>query len=260
MGNNIILCGIFGDIIGKHYEFIKPRPKVKDFELYHHDSTYTDDTVCSIAVMKWLLTDAKEPLDKIMRETCAADIKRSYGRMFRHWIEDKEFNAYNSFGNGSTMRSSPIGWFAKTEEESAIITHNHNEGIKGAQAIALAVFLAKNGKSKEEIKNRIAELFGYNLNRSLDEIRPHYKFDETCQGSVPEAIICFLESDSIEDAVRNAVSLGGDTDTQAIMSGAIAEAFYNDFNDSIIYSKTFGFLPKKYIKIIAEFNKKIDNR
>jgi len=142
---------------------------------------------------------------------------------------------------------------------TAIITHNHPEGIKGAQAIALSVFMTKNGKSKQDIKERITELFHYNLDRTLDEIRPHYHFDVTCQGSVPEAIISFLESTSVEDAVRNAVSLGGDTDTQGIMAGAIAEAYYKDYGDKIIYDKTLEYLPQKHLDVIKKFNEKVKN-
>ena len=264
--NKLILCGIFGDIIGKHFEFLRIANKTKDFELFSKDSTYTDDTMCTLAVMKWLIDDAKKPLAPIMRETCNAEPYRGYGGMFRKWLHDETMSAYGSFGNGSGMRVAPVGWYAKTEEEclefakqSAIITHNHPEGIKGAQAIALSVFMAKNGRSKEDIKERITELFHYNLDRTLDEIRPHYHFDVTCQGSVPEAIISFLESTSVEDAVRNAVSLGGDTDTQGIMAGAIAEAYYKDYGDSIIYYKTLEYLPQKYLDVIKKFNDKIGN-
>ena len=261
-----ILCGIFGDIIGKHFEFLRIPNKTKDFKLFSRDSTYTDDTMCTLAVMKWLIDDAKKPLAPIMRETCNAEPYRGYGGMFRKWLHDETMSAYGSFGNGAGMKSSPVGWYAKTEEEclelakqSAIITHNHPEGIKGAQAIALSVFMAKNGKSKQDIKERITELFHYNLDRTLDEIRPHYHFDVTCQGSVPESIISFLESTSVEDAVRNAVSLGGDTDTQGIMAGAIAEAYYKDYGDSIIYGKTLEYLPQKHLDVIKKFNDKIGN-
>ena len=257
---------IFGDIIGKHFEFLRIPNKTKDFELFSKDSTYTDDTMCTLAVMKWLNGDTKHSLVNIMRETCNAEPRRGYGGMFRKWLHDETMTAYGSFGNGSGMRVSPVGWYAKTEEEclelakqSAIITHNHPEGIKGAQAIALSVFMAKNGKSKQDIKERITELFHYNLDRTLDEIRPHYHFDVTCQGSVPEAIISFLESTSVEDAVRNAVSLGGDTDTQGIMAGAIAEAYYKDYGDGIIYDKTLEYLPQKHLDVIKKFNEKVKN-
>lgn len=262
----LILCGIFGDIIGMHYELGRILIKRKDFKLFYDDSTFTDDTVCTLAVMKWLNGDMKESLVDIMRKTCRGDIRRGYGKMFYKWILDESMSSYNSMGNGAGMKSSPVGWYAHSEKEclelakqTAEITHNHPEGIKGAQAIALSVYMARIGKSKDEIKNRTIELFDYNLDRTLDEIRPTYHFDVTCQGSVPEAIIAFLESTSIEDAVRNAVSLGGDTDTQGIMAGAIAEAYYKDYGNSIIYDKTLEYLPQKHIDTIKKFNDKIEN-
>jgi ADP-ribosylglycohydrolase len=156
-----------------------------------------------------------------------------YGGRFRVWLRSDDSKPYNSFGNGSAMRVSPAGWFfdnqkdtEKFAEISARVTHNHPEGIKGAMSVAGAVFLARNGGGKEEIKRYVTENYGYNLGRTLGEIRPGYRFDETCQGSVPEAIISFLESDGFEDAVRKAVSIGGDSDTIAAIAGAIAEAFY----------------------------------
>lgn len=263
--NKLILCGIFGDIIGQHYEFRRIAIKKKDFKLFYDNSTFTDDTMCTLAVMKWLNGDMKESLAKIMRELCRGDIRRGYGGMFYKWIINDNMGSYGSLGNGSGMRVSPVGWYAHSEEEclelakqTAEITHNHPEGIKGAQAIALSVYMARNGKPKDEIKKRITDIFGYNLDRTLDEIRPTYKFDVTCQGSVPEAIIAFLESTSIEDAVRNAVSLGGDTDTQGIMAGAIAEAYYNqEYGESPIYKETIKRIPPSYIDIIEEFNKNI---
>lgn len=265
--NKLVLCGIFGDIIGEHYEFGRIPMKRKDFKLFYDNSTFTDDTVCTLAVMKWLNGDCKESLAKIMKELCRGDIRRGYGGMFYKWILDDTMGSYNSMGNGSGMRCSPVGWYARSEEEcldlakqAAEITHNHPEGIKGAQAVALAVYMARNGKPKDEIKARITKLFNYNLDRTLDEIRPTYKFDVTCQGSIPEAIIAFLESTSIEDAVRNAVSLGGDTDTQGIMAGAIAEAFYKqDYEESEIYEETIKRIPPTYMEIIEEFNNKILN-
>ena len=261
------MCGIFGDIIGEHYEFGRIPVKRKDFKLFYDNSTFTDDTVCTLAVMKWLNGDCKEFLADITRKLCRGDIRRGYGRMFYEWILNDSIGSYNSMGNGSGMKISPVGWYAKSEHEcldlakqAAEITHNHPEGIKGAQAVALAVYMARNGKSKDEIKARITELFNYNLDRTLDEIRPTYKFDVTCQGSIPEAIIAFLESTSIEDAVRNAVSLGGDTDTQGIMAGAIAEAFYKqDYEESEIYEETIKRIPPSYMEIIEKFNNKISN-
>lgn len=262
--NNLILCGVAGDIVGSVYEFRATRVKSKDFELFMNASKYTDDTVTTIAVMKWLLSYGKEELSKIMRQTCKTDLNRGYGTLFYQWIMDDEMGAYASYGNGSAMRVSPVGWFAKSIEEclslaeqSAIITHNHPEGIKGAKAIASCVYLAKIGKSKEEIKKFVETNFGYNLDRTLDEIRPNYKFDATCQGSVPESIIAFLESTSFEDSIRNAISLGGDTDTMAAMASAIAEAYYNEVPTFII-DKVVNKLPNEYIKVMYDFKNYVE--
>lgn len=268
MENRKILCGIFGDIIGSRFESFDSKFKSKDFELFNEESAYTDDTVCTIAIMRWLSIDMQVDLAEIMRYYCRNDIHRGYGGMFRKWILDPSMNDYNSFGNGSGMRSASVGWYAKTKDEcmeiakkTAMITHSHPEGIKGAQAVALSVFLAKNGVKKEDIENEIAHRFDYNMYRMLYDIRPNYKFDVTCQGSVPEAIISFLDSVSIEDAVMNAVSLGGDTDTQAIMAGAIAEAYYHsNFVYESTYEETLKRLPQKYIDVIEMFNNKLKER
>jgi ADP-ribosyl-[dinitrogen reductase] hydrolase len=166
---------------------------------------------------------------------------------------------YNSWGNGSAMRVSPVGLFYNDEatvlkeaEKSAAITHNHEEGIKGAQAVAMAVFLARKGKSKQEIKTYIEQQFGYDLSRTIDEIRPNYTFDVSCQGSVPEAIIAFLESKNFEDAIRIAISIGGDSDTIASISGAIAEAFYGEIPIALI-TKMNEYLPEDFKAILRSF-------
>ena len=167
--------------------------------------------------------------------------KAGYGMRFVQWLQRRSRVPYNSFGNGSAMRVSSVAWAYQTLEEvekyakiSAEVTHNHPEGIKGAQAAAVAIFMARQGKSKEEIKNFIQNQYAYDLSRTVAEIRPTYRFNETCQGSVPEAIICFLESSSFEDSVRKAVSLGGDSDTQAAIAGSIAEAYYQGVPDEIL--------------------------
>ena len=261
---SFLLCGVSGDIVGSVYEFAATRTKSKVFDLFMNGSKYTDDTVTTIAIMKWLLSEGKEDLSKIMRDTCRNDLKRGYGNLFYQWIMNDGMEHYNSFGNGSAMRVAPVGWFAKSldeclklAKESAEITHNHPEGIKGAEAIASAIYLAKIGKSKEEIKKFIEDYFEYNLNRTLEEIRPNYKFNATCQGSVPESIICFLESTSFEDSIRNAISLGGDTDTMAAMSSAIAEAYYSEVPTFII-DNTITRLPKEYIDILYKFKKYVE--
>jgi len=235
-GKDCIFGAIAGDIIGSAYEF--NNTKTKDFELFTNDSVFTDDSVLTIATMYALMSggDYEGAYLKFARKYP----QKGYGAGFKKWMESENPKPYNSFGNGSAMRVSPIGWFCDSigevlaeAEMSAEVTHNHAEGIKGAQAAAAAVFLARTGKNKKEIKRYIVNKFGYNLNRTLDQIRPTYVFDGTCQGSVPEAIIAFLESTSYESAVRLAVSLGGDSDTIAAIAGGIAEAFYMEIPEKI---------------------------
>lgn len=227
---------IIGDIVGSVYEF--NNIKTKDFPLFSKRSTYTDDSIMTIAVAKALVhsrdnqTSFKAALIRYMREYGKQYPYAGYGGMFAQWLTTDAPMPYNSFGNGSAMRVLPCGLIAVTLQEaldlakaSAEVTHNHPEGIKGAQATAAAVFLAKYGKSKDEIKEYVEDNF-YNLNMTLNDIRPNYYFNETCQETVPQAIIAFLESESYEDAIRNAVSLGGDSDTLAAITGSIAWAFY----------------------------------
>lgn len=263
----IKFCGICGDVIGSVYEFAATRKKSKDFELFLNSSKYTDDTVCTIAIMKWLLCNREIPLEYIMRDTCLKDINRGYGTMFYNWLKDSTMKSYNSFGNGSAMRASAIAWYAKSmeeameiAEESAKITHDHEEGIKGAKAIVACTYLAKIGKTKEEIEDYIRVNFeSYDLNQTVDEIRQTYKFDATCQGSVPQSIICFLESKSFEDSIRNAISLGGDTDTMAAMASSIAEAYYREI-PTFIQEMTIMRLPNEYIDVLIKFSKMIEER
>lgn len=232
-----MIGAIIGDIIGSKYEFTSD--KTKEFELFTADSCLTDDSMMTIAVgcacAKADLSDEEDFKSWViyyMRKIGRQYPFAGYGHHFFRWIKSDSMGAYNSFGNGSAMRVSPVAWVAQSLEEaeklaewSAEVTHNHPEGIKGAQAVAAAIYLARTGKSKAEIKDYIEQQY-YKLEFTLDEIRPAYKFDVTCQGSVPQAIQCFLEATDFEDAIRNAVSLGGDGDTQAAMAGAIAEAFY----------------------------------
>jgi ADP-ribosylglycohydrolase len=224
-----MLGAIAGDIIGSVYE--SGWMKSTDFPLFTPESTFTDDTVLTIAVADCILhnKDYAETLKKYGRRYPNA----GYGDMFSRWLNTAASLPYNSYGNGSAMRVSPVGFAFNTLEEvleqakmSAEVTHNHPEGIKGAQAIASAIFLARTGKEKKEIAHYIEGQFGYNLHQTLDDIRPTYHFDETCQGSVPQAIIAFVESMDYEDAVRKAISLGGDSDTLACMAGGIAQAYY----------------------------------
>ena len=237
-----MLGAIIGDIIGSPYEW--HNIKTKDFELFRHRCRFTDDSVMTIAVAEALM-EAKhqEVLDDEakVKKLLVASMKKwglkypeaGYGRSFFNWLISEDSEPYNSWGNGSAMRVSPAGWMAdniintrKLARWTAEVTHNHPEGVKGAEAVASAIFLARKGAIKEEIHDYITEEFGYNLDRTCNEIRPGYEFDVSCQGSVPEAIISFLEGTDFEDVIRNAVSLGGDSDTIAAMAGSIAEAFY----------------------------------
>jgi len=253
------LCGaIAGDMIGSVYEF---RPiKEMDFPLFLDYSKFTDDTVMTVANADWLLTG--DSLLGIMQDYGNRYPHAGYGGMFRSWLREDEPKPYNSFGNGSAMRVSPIGWAFDSLEEtldaakrSAEVTHNHPEGIKGAQATAACVFLARTGKSKQEIKEYVESTFGYNLCRTCDEIRPNYHFDVTCQGSVPESIIAFLESTDFESAVRLAVSLGGDADTMGAITGGIAEAYYGGVPKHI-RKEVLKRLPNEFIGVMHNFYQK----
>lgn len=225
-----MIGAIAGDIIGSVYEH---RPiKTKNFPLFQDQSTFTDDTVLTVAVAEAILSGT--PYVDCIRRIGRHYAHAGYGGSFFRWLHASDFKPYNSWGNGSAMRVSPVGFAFATEDEvlrqarmTAEITHNHPEGIKGAQATALAIFLARTVRDKEAVRARLKILFGYDLDRTVDDIRPSYQFDVSCQGSVPEAVIAFLDSASYEDAVRNAVSLGGDSDTLACIAGGIAEAFYN---------------------------------
>lgn len=255
-----IFGAICGDTVGSNYEWYST--KSKDFPLENPRTRFTDDTVMTVAIMSWLLGDFASPVEA-MQTFGRKYSKAGYGGSFRNWLSDPNPHPYNSFGNGSAMRVSGCGWLFDTEEEtlekakeSAEVSHNHPEGIKGAQATALAVFMARNGKTKAEIKERVTELFGYNLDRKVDDIRPSYRFDVSCQGSVPEAIICFLESDSYEDAIRNAISLGGDADTQGAITGAIAEAFYGGLGSDELYSITEKHLTTDLLAVVKRFTEK----
>ena len=254
-----LLCGaIAGDIIGSVYEF-RPLKKV-DFPLFIDYSKFTDDTVMTVANADWLLTG--DSLLGVMQDYGNRYPHAGYGGMFRSWLREDEPKPYNSFGNGSAMRVSPAGWAFDTLEEtleaakqSAEVTHNHPEGIKGAQAIAACIFLARTRKSKQEIKEYIEQTFGYNLSRTCDEIRPDYHFDVTCQGSVPESIIAFLESTNFENAIRLAVSLGGDADTMGAITGGIAEAYYGGVPE-YIRKEVLKRLPNEFIEVMQKFYQK----
>lgn len=250
---------IAGDIIGSVYEF--DNIKTTDFPLFTNESDYTDDTIMTVAVADWLLNggDLAKVMQRYGREYPYPT--GGYGGRFSGWLREKDPLPYNSWGNGSAMRVSAVGWMfdslEKTLEvakETAIVTHNHPEGIKGAQATAAAIYLARTGKSKQDIKQYIETAFSYDLGRTCDEIRPFYRFNESCQGTVPEAIIAFLDSSDFEDAIRLAVSLGGDSDTLACITGGIAEAFYGIPED--IERQVYDKLPGTFQKVIKEFKNK----
>lgn len=233
---------IFGDIIGSRFEFKIDRHKSKEFELLNEKNIYTDDTVMTLATAKALMDMVGLPKFMIKRKAPEIFIKyyrelgrlypnAGYGRHFNQWINDDTMGPYNSFGNGAAMRVSPCGIFARTLKEaemfgelSASVTHNHPEGIKAAKCIAGAVFLAKKGKSKEELKKYVSPY--YDIPEDIDKIRENYSFDVSCQGSVPEALMCFFKANSYEDCMRNCVSLGGDTDTMCAIVGTIAEFYF----------------------------------
>ena len=237
-----MIGAILGDIIGSPYEFDMGN-KSKDFPLFSHKSTFTDDTVMTLAVAEVFL-NAREmgSADEVIRKNLIASMQKwghrypdaGYGLRFCDWLYADEPKPYNSWGNGSAMRVSAIAWLyndlqtvRKMARLSAEVTHNHPEGIKGAEATASAIFLGRTGHTKSQIKAYIEQEFSYDLSRTCDEIRPHYHHVESCQETVPEAITAFLEGESFEDVIRNAVSLGGDCDTLTCIAGSIAEGFYD---------------------------------
>lgn len=237
-GTLVLIGAVCGDIVGSAYE----RVKTKDirFQLFTPHSRFTDDSVCTIAIADALLNG--KPIDKTLQKWCREHLRAGYGGLFRRWIASDDPQPYNSWGNGSAMRVSSAGILATSADEAlslakntAEVTHNHPEGIKGAQATALAIYLALKGTSKDDIKKELETRFGYDLSRKYADIQPSYRFDASCQGSVPEAIIAFLESDSYESAIRLAVALGGDADTQAAITGGIAAAFYGEIPPYILH-------------------------
>lgn len=251
-----MLGAIAGDVIGSVFE-AQPH-KTTRFPLFSPGSVFTDDTVLTVAVAHAILSDSDYAA--AFKEFGRRYPDAGYGGSFYHWLFSPESSPYNSWGNGAAMRVSAVGFAFDSEskvlqeaQRSAAATHNHPEGIKGAQATALAIFLARAGESKVSIRHQISERFSYDLNRRLDDIRPDYVFDISCQGSVPESIIAFLESVDVEDAIRKAVSLGGDSDTMACIAGGIAHAFYQDIPAEIV-TEVRARLPGEFLAIIDRFN------
>lgn len=259
-----IIGAIAGDIIGSAHELKGTRIKTTEFELFPDNATFTDDTVMTIAVMKWLseiyrIPSGEEGLVPIMKDIGLRYMEVGYGHSFKEWLRSENPEPYNSWGNGSAMRITSAGLFGQNLEEcqkiariSASVSHNHPEGIKGAEAVASAIHLARIFTTKECIKSYIEKKYGYDLSRTLEEIRPTYSFDPTCQGSVPEAIICFLEGNDVESTIRNAVSLGGDADTQACIAGAIAGSYYGTVPHQFV-DRIEHLLPQEFLSIISKF-------
>jgi ADP-ribosylglycohydrolase len=254
-----MIGAVIGDIIGSRFEFNNHRSE--DFTLFTEKSVVTDDTILSIATADCLLHN------KEYASTYQLYAQKypngNYGGMFSKWMYAPNPKPYGSFGNGSGMRVSPVGWFfsnledtLKEAEKSAAVTHNHPEGIKGAQSIAMAIFLARMGSSKQEIKSAIESKFNYNLDFNLDTLRKTNKFDETCQITVPQSIYCFLISNSFEDAIRKAISIGGDSDTIACMTGGIAEAFYKEISEEIL-TNAKKVIPLAFWRIWEEFKGRV---
>lgn len=251
-----MLGAIAGDIIGSVFEQFPI--KTTQFPLFSPLSRFTDDTVLTLAVADAILKkkDYAASLKAFGREYPYA----GYGGSFYKWIHSPDSRPYNSWGNGAAMRVSPVGFAFDSLEavlseakKTAEVTHNHPEGIKGAQAAALAVFLARSGQNKNKIKLEISDRFAYDLDRNLDEIRPDYKFDISCQGTVPEAIIAFLEGKDFEDVIRKGISLGGDSDTIACIAGGIAQAYFKDIPDKVV-KNVRARLPEALLNIIDQFN------
>jgi ADP-ribosylglycohydrolase len=250
-----MLGAIAGDVIGSAHE--ASPVKATDFELFPPGSRFTDDTVLTVATAEALLGDGDYA--GAYRRCGRAYPNAGYGGSFDRWMLSEDAGPYNSWGNGAAMRVSPVGFAVETVDEvlaeaarSAAVTHNHPEGIKGAQAAALAVFLARSGADKENIRSEIQDRFGYDLTRSLDAIRPAYRFDVSCQGSVPESLIAFLESIDYESAVRNAISLGGDADTMACIAGGFAQAFYGAVPEQIA-REVRSRLPGGFLDVLDRF-------
>lgn len=250
-----MIGAIAGDIIGSVYEH--NNIKTTDFPLFQAESTFTDDTVLTVALADSILQGV-DPAKKY-QEYYNLYPDAGYGSGFTHWAASGSTKPYNSWGNGSAMRVSPVGFASDTLDEvlekarkSAEVTHNHEEGIKGAQATACAVFLARTGKSKIFIGDTLRDRFGYSLDEPLASIRKHYTFDPSCQGTVPQAITAFLESENYEDAIRKAISIGGDSDTIACIAGGNAHAFYQDIPDAIM-DKVYTILHPQLRSVVTLF-------
>ena len=266
--NPMLMGAIIGDIAGSIYEFWPH--KSTDINLMDDEMEYTDDSIMTVAVADWLMGE------RVSEARLVAQMQKwgrkyptpmgAYGGMFSRWLISDTPKPYNSFGNGSAMRVSAAGFAGYSLENTleiakvtAEVTHNHPEGIKGAQATAAAIYLARTGSTKDEIRQYITRKFGYNLNRTCDEIRPTYGFDGSCQGTVPESIIAFLESKDYEDALRLCISLGGDADTMGAITGAIAGAYYKEIPETL-YQFGWNKLPLDIQIVVKEFDSMFGGR
>ena len=254
-----MLGEIAGDIIGSVYEFTNTKPDL-DFPLFQIDSEFTDDTVLTVALADSILNNFS--YSNKLRQYYLRYPDAGYGSMFHSWARTKDPRPYNSWGNGSAMRVSPIGWAYNDLEtvllkakKSAEVTHNHPEGIKGAQVTASAIFLARTKHIKKEIKEFIEKNFNYNLDLDIEDLRRNYRFNESCQDTVPEAIFTFLVSDNFEDSIRKAIYIGGDSDTLACINGSIAEAFYGGVPENIL-SEVYKRLDERLLKVVDSFTDK----
>jgi ADP-ribosylglycohydrolase len=254
-----MLGAIIGDIVGSRFEH--DGIKSKEFDLFNRQSVFTDDTVHTVAFADALLH--KVSYREKLKEYFQRYPNAGYGRRFRQWARSPRSVPYGSYGNGSAMRVSPVGWHYNHLDEvleeakrGAEVTHDHPEGIRGAQATAVAIFLARQNADKKDIRGHIEKCFDYDLSSKLEDIRPVYNYDVSCQGSVPQAMIAFLESTDFEDAIRNAVSLGGDSDTQACIAGSIAEAYYGEIPHGLC-AEARTRLDEHLLRIVRKFQKRI---
>lgn len=265
-----MIGAIIGDIVGSIYKY--DNLKNKNFEVFKKESTFTDGTVMTVAIADFILSDSIPSQARLVGYFHAWFEKypnKSYGNSFKKWMESfnnvdyTDFISYNSYGNGAAMRISPIGDFSKVIEQAmkraefvTSVSHNHPEGVTGAQAIAALIVMARTEKDKTKLREFVETKFKYNLNNSVDFLRVNYKYNETCQDTVPEAIICFLESVDFEDAIRNAISIGGDSSTLANITGSIAEAYYHEIPEWII-KETLSKLPLDIINVINNFYREV---
>lgn len=278
-----MIGAIIGDTVGSIYEF--DNIKTTEFDIFDDDCNYTDDSIMTVAVAEWLLNDPQFTVEKLTETIVWYAYEYpcpmgGYGGRFSDWIvhpetitiEEKQPDGsvkskliqkrvpYNSFGNGSAMRTSAVGWMFDSLEETervaeiqAALTHNHPEGIKGAQATSAAIFMSRMGKSKDEIRRYIEERYGYDLSKNCDEIRPTYTYNESCQGTVPQAITAFLDSEDFESCLRLAVSLGGDSDTLTCIAAGIAEAYYKNIPQWMV-NKIWHFIPENFRDVVLRLH------